>query len=247
MPERQDRALFGERFDRALLMAAQVHREQVRKGSNIPYIGHMLGVCSLIIEEGGSEDEAIAGLLHDAVEDQGDERMLEEIRREFGENVASIVLACSDTTLEPKPPWRERKEAYLEHLPHEPDSVLLVSLADKLFNARAILRDYRKVGDELWTRFRAGRDDQLWYYRALSDIFVHALPGPLIHRIRGDCRRAQTRCCSEVDRRQIQINPWPSQTAWLRGWPPSVVLEETGQHPGTRTHGLGDSCRLRFK
>ena len=169
--------VLGERFEQALQFAATTHRTQARKGSGIPYVGHLLGVCSLVIEDGGDEDEAIAALLHDAAEDQGGERMLDEIRRRFGDRVAGIVAACSDTFESPKPPWRARKECYLEHLGRQPESVLRVSLADKLFNARAILRDYLLVGDELWVRFRSGRDGQLWYYRELADRFMTLLPG----------------------------------------------------------------------
>ncbi len=167
----------GERFEQALQFAAATHRTQVRKGSGIPYVGHLLGVCSLVIEDGGSEDEAIAALLHDAAEDQGGEPMLEEIRERFGEHVAEIVAACSDTFESPKPPWRERKETYVEHLGDQPAPVLRVSLADKLFNARAILRDYLLVGENIWTRFHAGRDGQLWYYRQLAERFNTLLPG----------------------------------------------------------------------
>ncbi len=167
----------GKRFEEALAFAAEKHRTQVRKGSGVPYIGHLLGVCSLVIEDGGDEDEAIAALLHDAAEDQGGEKTLAEIRDRFGDAVADIVLACSDTLEEPKPKWRARKEAYLEHLEHQPEPVLHVSLADKLFNARAILRDYLLVGEELWTRFKSGRDGQLWYYRELADVFARLLPG----------------------------------------------------------------------
>lgn len=167
----------GESFERALVFAVNAHRHQIRKGSGIPYVGHLLGVCSLVIEDGGSEEEAIAALLHDAVEDQGGEPMLAEIRMQFGDSVSDIVLACSDTTEERKPPWRTRKERYLAHLEDQSQSVLRVSLADKLFNARAILRDYLEVGDVVWSRFRAGRDAQLWYYRALADAFARLLPG----------------------------------------------------------------------
>src|SRR5262249_24581808 len=130
----------GERFEEALRFAAATHRSQVRKGSGIPYVGHLLGVCSLVIEDGGDEDEASAALLQDADEDQGGERMLDEIRRRFGDVVAAIVAACSDTFESPKPPWKARKQSYLEHLDNQSESVLRVSLADKLFNARAILR-----------------------------------------------------------------------------------------------------------
>src|SRR5690242_6952881 len=133
-PPRERGPLLGERFERALQFAAAMHRTQVRKGSGIPYIGHLLGVCSLVIEDGGDEDEAIAALLHDAAEDQGGETMLVEISQRFGGNVADIIAACSDTLKEPKPEWRGRKETYLQHLDGQPDSVLKVSLADKLFN-----------------------------------------------------------------------------------------------------------------
>ena len=133
--------ILGERFSEALQFSALTQRSHVRKGSAIPYIGHLLGVCSLVIEDGGDEDEAIAALLRDAAEDQGGEEMLDEIRRQFGDRVAGIVAACSDTFETPKPAWRTRKQNYLEHLEQQPQSVLRVSLADKLFNARAILRD----------------------------------------------------------------------------------------------------------
>jgi (p)ppGpp synthase/HD superfamily hydrolase len=171
------RAVLGERFEQALQFAAATHRTQLRKGSGVPYVGHLLGVCSLVIEDGGSEDEAIAALLHDAAEDQGGELKLNEIRTRFGDRVADIVAACSDTFEVPKPPWRARKEDYIRHLDGQSEAVLRVSLADKLFNARAILRDYLVVGDELWARFQSGRDGQLWYYRELADRFATLLSG----------------------------------------------------------------------
>lgn len=171
--------VLGERFERALQFAVTAHRTQVRKGSGIPYVGHLLGVCSLVIEDGGTEDEAIGALLHDAAEDQGGQLMLDHIRVRFGDQVAAIVEACSDTLESPKPPIRARKEAYLEHLEHQSASVLRVSLADKLFNARAILRDYRVVGEEIWERFKSGREGQLWYYRQLANRFSTLLPGPM--------------------------------------------------------------------
>jgi (p)ppGpp synthase/HD superfamily hydrolase len=171
------RPILGDRFEEALAFAARTHRTQLRKGSGIPYVGHLLGVCSLVIEDGGSEDEAIAALLHDAAEDRGGERMLDEIRTRFGGHVADIVAACSDTFETPKPPWQTRKQTYIDHLEDQPEPVLRVSLADKLFNARAILRDYLLVGDPVWTRFKAGRDAQLWYYRELAERFNLLLPG----------------------------------------------------------------------
>ncbi len=177
LDSRPNAAVLGERFERALQFAAATHRSQVRKGSGIPYVGHLLGVCSLVIEDGGGEDEAIAGLLHDAAEDQGGEAMLDEIRASFGDHVADIVAACSDTFETPKPRWQTRKQTYIDHLESQPEPVLRVSLADKLFNARAILRDYLLVGDPVWTRFKAGRDAQLWYYRELAERFNLLLPG----------------------------------------------------------------------
>jgi (p)ppGpp synthase/HD superfamily hydrolase len=171
--------VLGDRFESGLQFAVAAHRTQMRKGSGIPYVGHLLGVCSLVIEAGGSEDEAIGALLHDAVEDQGGQRMLDDIRLRFGDHVAAIVEACSDTLESPKPPWQARKEAYLKHLEHQSEPVLRVSLADKLFNARAILRDYRVCGEEIWKRFQSGRDGQLWYYRELADRFSTLLPGPM--------------------------------------------------------------------
>jgi (p)ppGpp synthase/HD superfamily hydrolase len=178
-PSESFEPVLGERFERALQFAVAAHRTQVRKGSGIPYVGHLLGVCSLVIEDGGSEDEAIGALLHDAVEDQGGQRMLDDIRVRFGNHVAAIVEACSDTIDSPKPPWQARKDAYLKHLDHQSESVLRVSLADKLFNARAILRDYRVHGEKIWERFRSGRDGQLWYYRQLADRFSALVPGPM--------------------------------------------------------------------
>jgi (p)ppGpp synthase/HD superfamily hydrolase len=165
------------RFVDAVTYATDLHLEQCRKGSGVPYVGHLLGVCSLVLEEGGSEDEAIAALLHDAAEDQGGEARLTDIRDRYGEQVESIVRACSDTLLDEKPEWRERKAEYLAHLEHQPRPVLLVSLADKLFNALAILRDHELVGEQLWTRFTGDRDGQLWYYRELTDAFRRLIPG----------------------------------------------------------------------
>jgi (p)ppGpp synthase/HD superfamily hydrolase len=176
--------VLGDRFRRALVFAFDLHGGQVRKGSKgIPYIGHLLGVTSIVIEDGGDEDEAIAALLHDGPEDQGGRATLERIRNEFGDRVAGIVEGCSDTLDDPKPPWRERKEAYLAHLEEAPDEVLRVSLADKLHNARAILSDYREVGEGLWSRFNGTREESLWYYRSLVEIFVRRYSGPLAEEL----------------------------------------------------------------
>jgi (p)ppGpp synthase/HD superfamily hydrolase len=166
-------------FDDALVYAANLHREQTRKGSGIPYIAHLLSVSSRVLSAGGSEVQAIGGLLHDAAEDQGGEATLEVIRKRFGPDVAQIVADCTDSWTDPKPAWRQRKEAYLSSLPDKSPTSLLVSLADKVDNAEAILTDYRQIGDDLWERFTGRREGTIWYYRTLSSIFDQALPGPL--------------------------------------------------------------------
>ena len=154
------------RFEEALIFAMHLHAGQTRKGTESPYVAHLLMVASLVITHGGDEDEAIAGLLHDAVEDQGGKPTLEQIRARFGERVAAIVDGCTDTDIVPKPPLRPRKERYLAHLHSASPSVKLVAAADKLDNVRAIVADYRTHGAAIWTRFNAGPEDQRWFYRA---------------------------------------------------------------------------------
>lgn len=175
----------GRRFDRALAMARELHSHQLRKGTKIPYISHLMAVCSLVLDNGGDEDEAIAALLHDAVEDQGGQETLGRIHQQFGERVANIVEACSDTDEIPKPPWRVRKEAYIAHLndPKLPPGTLRVSLADKLHNARAILFDLH-AGRDVFSHFNAGRDEQLWYYDALASTFAGQPNGPMAAELR---------------------------------------------------------------
>ena len=171
--------MLTDRIERAVLYAIELHRSQVRKATAIPYVTHLLAVCSLVLEDGGSEDEAIAALLHDGPEDQGGEPVLEEIRARFGQDVAGIVEGLSDAMPAPgegKAPWRGRKEAYLRHLADAPASVLRVSLADKLHNARSILTDHQAIGEAVWDRFNAGRADQGWYYGELLAIFERRLP-----------------------------------------------------------------------
>lgn len=160
------------RFSQALDYAAELHKTQYRKGTEIPYLSHLLAVCALVLEAGGDEDQAIAALLHDAVEDQGGAPTLDEIRHRFGDKVAEIVAGCTDAWVVPKPPWRERKLAYFEHLTNAPATTLLISLADKLHNARAVLADYRVLGEVLWPRFTGGREGTLWYYKELDRIFT---------------------------------------------------------------------------
>ena len=161
----------SDRFDEALVFAARLHAAQKRKGTQIPYVAHLLSVAAIVLEDGGSEDEAIAALLHDAVEDQGGRATRNLIRENFGERVAEIVDGCTDAEGFPKPSWQKRKERYVAHIREAAAEVRRVSAADKLHNARAILADYRVVGEALWKRFSGGRDGTLWYYRALIEAF----------------------------------------------------------------------------
>jgi hypothetical protein len=176
-------SLLTGRYDDAFQYAHALHQSQVRKGTTIPYITHLMTVSALVVEHGGSEDQAIAGLLHDAAEDQGGVPRLAEIRTKFGNAVADIVADCTDAWTEPKPPWRTRKEAYVKTLLEKPTASLLVSLADKTHNAEAILFDYRVLGDPLWDRFSGGSDGTRWYYRALSECFRKLMPGGLSDRL----------------------------------------------------------------
>jgi (p)ppGpp synthase/HD superfamily hydrolase len=166
-----DTAVVTPRFRQALDYASELHAFQRRKGTDIPYMSHLLGVCALVLEDGGDEDEAIAALLHDAVEDQGGKPVLEEIQRRFGERVAGIVAECTDTDEVPKPPWRKRKDEYVARLPEATPEALRVSCADKLHNARSLLGDYRRIGERLWERFTASRDETLGYYRSLVKVY----------------------------------------------------------------------------
>lgn len=169
----------SERFEDALCYAHRLHAQQLRKTSNVPYASHLLAVASIVLDYGGSEDEAIAALLHDAVEDQGGASTGDQIEKRFGRAVRSIVDECTDTELTPKPPWRDRKEKYLAHLPNASPSARLVSAADKLHNVRSILKDYESLGETIWDRFKGGRDGTLWYYRAVADVLKSAMPGQL--------------------------------------------------------------------
>ncbi len=171
------------RFREALLYAAELHASQTRKGSDTPYIAHLFAVTAIVLEHGGDEDEALAALLHDAIEDQGGDATRQEIRRRFGDKVTTIVEGCTDTDQTPKPPWRARKEAYLAHLPAASASVRLVSAADKLHNARTLVSDYRQLGEKLWQRFNGGRDGTLWYYRELIKAYRRAGTSPLVEEL----------------------------------------------------------------
>ncbi len=167
--------LLHTRFQSALTYAARLHVAQVRKTTKVPYVSHLLGVCALVVEAGGDEDEAIAALLHDAIEDQPrGGKTKEDIRRKFGDRVLEIVIALSDAETHPKRPWIDRKKEYIQRARIHSAAARRVSLADKLHNTRAILADYREMGDVVWDRFSAPRDDVLWYYRSLVDAYADA-------------------------------------------------------------------------
>ncbi len=166
-----DSPILTHRFSDALLLANQLHAHQIRKGSGVPYISHLLGVTALVLEMGGNEDQAIAALLHDAVEDQGGENTLEVIRQQFGETVADFVIGCSDSQTIPKPPWEERKQKHLAKLRHISLAVLKISLADTLHNARTIQIDRRRHGEEIWKKFSRGKSGTIWYYQNLWEIY----------------------------------------------------------------------------
>ena len=157
------------RFRRAITAALNFHREQTRKGGTVPYISHVLAVTSIVQEYGGTEDEAIAALLHDAVNNGGGQEALDEIARKFSAKIADIVWDCADTLEFPKSPWRDRKETFLRRLPDLSDSTRLVIAADKLHNARCLLADLRSQGDEVWASFSGGKEGTLWYYRSVSE------------------------------------------------------------------------------
>jgi (p)ppGpp synthase/HD superfamily hydrolase len=176
-----------DRFFAAAALANEVHGHHRRLGTQVPYAAHLMIVAGLVLEDGGDETQAVAALLHDAVEDGGGRPMLERIRHDFGAEVARIVEACSDS-VDPDDTrsWRERKTDYLTHLPAvTDDAVLRVALADKVHNARSIVRDYRAEGHALWDRFTNKTiGDQLWYYRALLEFFSERQRGPLVEDLR---------------------------------------------------------------
>jgi (p)ppGpp synthase/HD superfamily hydrolase len=181
MPETVLPARWGRLTD-ASALAFRIHAEQRRKGTSIPYVSHLLAVAAIVLEHGGDEDQACAGLLHDAIEDGGPEWEA-VILEQFGARVAGIVRACTDADTQPKPLWRARKEAYLAHLEHAEPDTLLVSAADKLHNARSIVSDLHTCGSAMFARFNAGQEGTLWYYEALSEVFARRLPSPLTREL----------------------------------------------------------------
>jgi (p)ppGpp synthase/HD superfamily hydrolase len=179
----REEAKLSPRFEEGFVFAALKHNGQTRKGSTVPYISHLMTVAGAVLEAGGDEELAIAALLHDVVEDCGGKPMLDEVRKRFGSRVAHVVDGCTDTYEDPKPAWRARKENYLKHLRDADADVRLVSAADKLANARAILADYREIGEAVWDRFAGKRDGTLWYYRALLNEFQRQPANRLVNEL----------------------------------------------------------------
>ncbi len=172
----------------ALELAFSLHGRDARKKSPVPYLAHLLSVCAMVQMDGGNEEEAIAALLHDALEDKSTEISREKIRKQFGEKVLNIIEISSDTPPDyaggPKPPWKVRKEAYIKHIYETDPSLLRVTVADKIDNARAILADHQRIGDEVWGRFNAGKEDQLCYYRSCVEAFgATGFKGPLLEEL----------------------------------------------------------------
>jgi len=201
-----ERRGFHSHFERAVGFAARLHADQLRKGTDVPYISHLIGVAGIVLDNGGGQDEAIAALLHDAIEDQascypgGASALRHEIRAQFGEGVLEIVESCTDAETIPKPPWMARKQAYIAHVEHASDGARLVSCADKLHNARTIVSELRVLGDGLWSRFSGGKENSLWYYRELAKVFV---------------RRGPERLAEELDRTVAEMHrlanvPYPA-------------------------------------
>ncbi len=215
MSERSKSPKLTSRFEEALTYAARAHWDHIRKvdrdgerrpESEIPYVAHLLAVTSLVLENGGGEDEAIAALLHDAIEDAGGPARRDDIRARFGDEIVRIVEACSDSDGENKAPWEERKRAYIGHLVVSPDpKARLVTACDKLHNARSVLADYRNLGARLWGRFNGGRDGTLWYYRSLADEFARGGPAAVASEI----GRAVSELEELVRAAESDWNAWP--------------------------------------
>jgi GTP pyrophosphokinase len=184
-----ERATFHVDFERALSFATRLHAKQTRKATDIPYISHLIGVAGLVLENGGNRDQAIAALLHDSIEDCGEDypggvpALRRDLEAEFGSTVLGIVEGCTDAETFPKPPYLERKKRYIAHLEDAPPEVLLVSCADKLHNARAIVADLRVMGPALFERFNGGRDGTLWYYESLAKVFARRGPKHLAEEL----------------------------------------------------------------
>jgi (p)ppGpp synthase/HD superfamily hydrolase len=182
------------RMQQALSMACSVHFDQRRKGTGVPYLTHLLAVSALVGEYGGDEDQMIAALLHDSLEDRPDRVNAAVLTETFGWRVARIVLGCSDCVSHPKPPWEQRKRAYLQSLRAEPPDVKLVSAADKLHNTRALIRDLGASGDAMWLRFNANKDKQCWYLRSCVEVLSDGFSHPILQELEGAVATLQKLC-----------------------------------------------------
>jgi len=186
-----DGVVLTPRFSDAFSYALRAHAGQTKKGTAIPYIAHLMDVTALVLMHGGNEDEAVGALLHDAAEDAGGRPRLDDIRQRFGDAVADIVEDCSDTLETPKPPWLQRKTAYIEHLPQVSASTRLVSAADKTANVRTIVADFKSIGGKVFERFAGRTHGTLWYYRTLADIFLRLGPVALARQLDDTVRELQ--------------------------------------------------------
>jgi (p)ppGpp synthase/HD superfamily hydrolase len=183
--------MLTERFQDAFAYAARVHGNQRKKGTDVPYLAHLMDVAALVLMNDGHEVQAIAALLHDAAEDAGGRDRLADIRRRFGDAVAEIVEGCSDTFDDPKPPWLERKKAYIDHLPQASPATRLVSAADKLANVRVLIADVKAHGEGIWDRFNGKKEGTVWYYRAVANVFLSHGPHPLAERLDEEVRELE--------------------------------------------------------
>ncbi|MBN2024701.1 MAG: bifunctional (p)ppGpp synthetase/guanosine-3',5'-bis(diphosphate) 3'-pyrophosphohydrolase [Pirellulales bacterium] len=182
-PERRGAVELTSRFTEALAFTCRLHAPQRRKVSGAPYVAHLLRVAGMVLEYAATEDEAIAALLHDAIEDQGGPAARATIRHRFGDEVAALVDECTDTDERPKPPWRERKETFLARLPRASRAARLIVAADKLDNVRSLLRARREHGESIWDHFRGGRDGMLWYFRRVVNALAPLDPSPLVEEL----------------------------------------------------------------
>jgi (p)ppGpp synthase/HD superfamily hydrolase len=213
--------VLSRRIADAVEFAVRAHGDQVRKGTTIPYVSHLFGVAALVLEGGGDEDLAIAGLLHDVLEDTA--ATAAQVEGAFGPRVIAVVVGCSDTLQRPKPPALERKQLYLEHLEQADADTLLVSLADKLHNARTLLLDFRTEGPTVFERFKLSREETFWYYGELADTYLRRRPGALADELK--------RVVADLCREATPIRPSDSNSERF------VSKPGTGHPPGSGSPG----------
>jgi len=190
MPEiKEPLSVLSRKFESALAFANQVHAHQKRKDSGAPYFAHVIGVAALVLEDGGSEEEAIAALLHDTAEDQGGQAMLDEIAERFGKTIAQIVAECSDTLISPKPPWQARKENHINGLRTARPETIRIMLADKVYNSRNLLRSLQERGEIVWENFKGGRDGTIWYFQQMYAVFAETKSGYMLDEFARNIKR----------------------------------------------------------